>query len=94
MDRVAEGGKEALEASGDGVGVAPGDDLDMDEPRQALDSDEHIGRLTFEASQVLEVDMHIAERHRLEALVWRGRLRTGRTRDAVALQASVDGAAR
>src|SRR5437868_9866002 len=58
--------REALEAGRDGLAVAAGDDLDMNEARGAFDGDEDIGLHLPEAGQMLEVDMHEAEGVRIK----------------------------
>lgn len=92
VDRVTEGREEALQAGCDGLAAALIDDLDMDEAGDALDGHEDIGRAPFEAGQMLEVDVHIAERLGIEALDRRRRL-GGPLRHAPALQAAMQGRA-
>jgi hypothetical protein len=92
VDGMAEGGEEALEASGDGGAAALLDDLDMDKAGGALDRDKDIGGFAFEAGEMLQVDMDIAKGLRVKALALRFGL--GRApRDAVALEAAMQGRA-
>ena len=57
VDRMGEGLEEALEAGGDGVGVAALGNLDVDEAGGAIDGDEDIGGLALQPGKVLEVDV-------------------------------------
>ncbi|OEO32627.1 hypothetical protein VW23_010455 [Devosia insulae DS-56] len=65
--RIGEGGEQAHQAGGDGAGVAPFNDLDVDEPGGPVDGDEHVAGMALEPGQVLEVDVDEAHRSRLEA---------------------------
>ena len=92
VDRVAEGLEEVFEAGGDGGAAALVDDLDMDKAGGALDRDEDIGGFAFEAGEVLQVDMDIAEGLGVEAPGFRfGRGRP--LRDATAFEAAMQGRA-
>jgi hypothetical protein len=88
---VREGGEEAVQALGDSGRVAVCDDLDIGEAGRPVDGDEHIAGPAFEAGQVLEVDMHEADAGGLEGL-GNGFVDQGPVRDAMALEAAVDGA--
>jgi hypothetical protein len=93
VDLVAEAGEEAFEAGRDRRPVASGDDRDMGEAGAALDGDEHIGRRPLEPRQVLEIDVHEAERGHLEHPRRRGR-DLGPGRHPVPSETAIDGATR
>ena len=92
VDGVAEGLEEALQAGGDGLAAALLDDVDVDEAGGAFDGDEDVGGFLVQARQVLEIDMDVAEGLRGEALGGRRGLALS-LRDAVALEAAVQGGA-
>jgi hypothetical protein len=93
VDGVAEALEEACEAGGDGGPAAVLDDLHMDEAGGPLDGHDDIGRPALQPGQVLQVEVHIAERRGREAL--RGLAGVARSlRDAPALEEAVQRGAR
>ena len=92
VDRMAEGFQEAIEACGDGLGIALFYDLDIDETRRPLDGDEDVGLGFAQGRQMLKVHMHEAEGVPVEATRLFGG-RPLRPAKAMALEAAVDRAA-
>ncbi len=92
MNWMSEGIQKAAEASGDGLGVAPFDDLGMDEAGGTFDGNEDISLCFVQARQMFEIDVNEAERLGVET----ARLCLGRPfrpADAVALEAAMNGTA-
>ena len=90
---VREVGEEALEEGGCRLAIPARMDLDIDVAGGAVDRDKGIALVALQGRQVLQVDVDEANPGRLEdASLWLGRF--GACADAVALQATMDGAAR
>jgi hypothetical protein len=92
MNLVREVGQEALEEGRCRLAIPSGMDLDIDVAGGAIDGDKGIALVALQGRQVLQVNVDEANAGRLEdASLWLGRF--GACADAVALQATVDGAA-
>jgi hypothetical protein len=94
VDLEGEGLEEAGEEGGGGLAVALAMDFEIDEAGGAIDGDEGVGRLAVDAREMLEVDVdEPGGSIGGEALSRIGALLRAR-RDAMALEAAVDAAAR
>jgi hypothetical protein len=89
---VGEVGQEALEEAGRSLAVSLGVDLDIDVAGGAIDGDKSITGATLQGRQMLQVDMDEPNAGGLED-AGLGLIRLGTPADAIALQATVDGAA-
>jgi hypothetical protein len=92
MNLVREVGQEAREEGGCRLAIPSRMDLDIDVAGGAIDRDKGIALVALKGRQVLQVHVDEANAGRLEdADFWLGRF--GACADAVALQATVNGAA-
>jgi hypothetical protein len=92
MNLVREVGQEALEEGRCRLAIPPGMDLDIDVTGGAIDRDKDVALVALQVRQVLQVDVDEANTGGLEDPgFWL--VRFGACADAVALQATVDGAA-
>lgn len=90
MDGMAKTFEETLKTSGDRPLPAVVDNFAIGETRRPLDGDKDIGRPAVQLRQVFEIDVHITERGLIKTTRPLRRLFFRQTRQAMALQASVD----
>ena len=94
VDGDREGGEEAFEKGGGGSGVAARVDFEIDKTGGAIDGDKGVAGLAAERCEIFEIDMDEPGRRIGVELLARIGLPGWARRQAMALQAAVDGAAR